>query len=107
MHKSLVIFVVTTDNEANVEQVRARIQLLDRSIYVGAVYVPPGTGTDAYSQVVNSTKDVFDSADSADCFFVTGDFNCVATWFPDSDDPSVLRFTDASPSDTAFVDAGL
>ena len=97
-------FTIIVENQANFEQAWTRIQLLDRSIFVGAVYVPPNSEAEAYNQVVKSTKGVLDIADPADYLFVGGDLNCVADWFPDIDNPRVLRFTNASPNDTAFLD---
>ena len=87
-----------------VEQVWIRIKLHDRALLIGAAYVPPLSQPTAYEQLLKSARRVVEKADPKDYTFFFGDFNCPVRWHPDVDNPKLLRYVEASPSQTEFFD---
>ena len=103
--RTLVAGEILVENAARIEQCWARIQLPEYALYLGGVYLPPGSDVSSYDQVISSTRMVIDSSDAADRILVFGDFNCVLDWMPDPEDPSFMRVNDGPATNVEFVDS--
>lgn len=96
---TLVATKVILDSGSN-EEVWSEIKLGDRSIYVGAVYLPPNTTRNdrklALKQVVKGVETVSSKMKSCDSMLYFGDFNYVVEWVPDSENHLLQRPIDNS-----------
>ena len=72
VRRPLVASHVSVNNSLNVEQVRAKIQMKEKNIFVGAAYIPPNADPLAYEQLATSTKEIMDQASPIDNVFLLG-----------------------------------
>ena len=87
-----------------IEQTWGKIRLDEHAVFIGAVYLPPGSQQTAYMQVYNTAKDVLETANASDVILIFGDFNCLVLWMSDTESPHLLRVVDASASEMEFFD---
>lgn len=99
---NLVTLLHASDNI--IEQIWVQVKLGERSLHIGATYIPPGSPDAAYEHVVSTTNKVINDADPADIVMLFGDFNKVATWSHDVENPLLLRHGEAPDDAIAFFD---
>lgn len=102
--KSNYVALLHTTNNI-LEQIWVQVKLGERSLHIGATYIPPNAPYEAYEHVVSTTNKIIDDADPADIVMLFGDFNKVATWYHDTENNLLLRHGEAHEDTIAFFDA--
>lgn len=95
---------VNVVNDSHIEQVWTELKFIDRSLFLGATYLPPSSSEETYDAAVQCVGEVADMMKNGDSIIYLGDLNRVVQWIPDSENPLLLRYTDADVSTAMFFD---